>query len=281
MRLTITRPKLLILAGALCTSAWTPTILACSVEPVISSICIMSFSPARYASFNNTYILAAGQTMQIGAYSALFALIGTTYGGNGSTNFMLPDLRGRVVAGYSPANSAFAPGATGGNAAVNLTVAQLPSIALPLNNVAVTLNNVQATTTLSGLSATANLAGVVLRGASSGLKVNASSSANGSASPSNNYLGKSGGAAGNIYTASAPDVTLNSGAISGELALTVGAGVTAPVSISGTAATTVTGGGVANGMTGNIGSNMPVSTMPPYIALPYYIALTGLFPSGD
>lgn len=36
---------------------------------------------------------AAGQILQIQSYSALFSLLGTTYGGNGTTTFALPDLR--------------------------------------------------------------------------------------------------------------------------------------------------------------------------------------------
>src|SRR3569623_1734196 len=39
---------------------------------------------------------ASGQIMSISANTALFSLLGTTYGGNGQTTFALPDLRGRV-----------------------------------------------------------------------------------------------------------------------------------------------------------------------------------------
>lgn len=42
------------------------------------------------------WALCNGQTMQVGQFQALFALLGTNYGGNGTTNFMLPDLRGRL-----------------------------------------------------------------------------------------------------------------------------------------------------------------------------------------
>ncbi len=44
-----------------------------------------------------------GQTLPISAYDALFALIGTTYGGDGQTNFKLPDLRGRTPVGAGTA----------------------------------------------------------------------------------------------------------------------------------------------------------------------------------
>lgn len=38
-------------------------------------------------------MMAQGQTLQISQYTALYAVLGTTYGGNGTTTFMLPDLR--------------------------------------------------------------------------------------------------------------------------------------------------------------------------------------------
>jgi microcystin-dependent protein len=45
------------------------------------------------------YMFAAGQLLPIAQYTALFSILGTTYGGNGQTNFALPDLRGRVPIG--------------------------------------------------------------------------------------------------------------------------------------------------------------------------------------
>ena len=54
----------------------------------------------RWVSFNfapKGWALANGQTLPINQNQALFALMGTTYGGNGQTTFALPDLRGRVA----------------------------------------------------------------------------------------------------------------------------------------------------------------------------------------
>jgi len=45
------------------------------------------------------YMQAAGQLLPIAQYTALFSILGTTYGGNGQTNFALPDLRSRVAIG--------------------------------------------------------------------------------------------------------------------------------------------------------------------------------------
>jgi microcystin-dependent protein len=60
-------------------------------EPFLSEIKIVSFNfPPKGWAFCN------GQLLPINQNQALFALLGTTYGGNGQTTFALPDLRGRV-----------------------------------------------------------------------------------------------------------------------------------------------------------------------------------------
>ncbi|WP_306351127.1 phage tail protein [Flavobacterium sp. '19STA2R22 D10 B1'] len=58
---------------------------------------IIKLFAGSYAPQN--YEFCAGQTLGINQYQTLFAIIGTTYGGNGQTNFMLPDLRSRVAVG--------------------------------------------------------------------------------------------------------------------------------------------------------------------------------------
>jgi len=45
------------------------------------------------------YLFCSGQLLAISSNTAVFSLLGTTYGGNGTTNFALPDLRGRVPNG--------------------------------------------------------------------------------------------------------------------------------------------------------------------------------------
>ena len=60
-------------------------------EPFLSEIRIMSFGFAPKG-----WALCNGQLLPINQNQALFALLGTTFGGNGQTNFALPDLRGRV-----------------------------------------------------------------------------------------------------------------------------------------------------------------------------------------
>ena len=66
-----------------------------------------------------------GSQLQANQYQALFAVIGTTYGGNGNPYFNLPDLRGRTPVGAA-AGGAYGLGATGGVETVTLTSGQLP-----------------------------------------------------------------------------------------------------------------------------------------------------------
>jgi microcystin-dependent protein len=60
-------------------------------EPFLSEIRIFSFNFAPKG-----WALCNGQLLPINQNQALFSLLGTTYGGNGQTNFALPDMRGRV-----------------------------------------------------------------------------------------------------------------------------------------------------------------------------------------
>ncbi|EJN03234.1 phage tail protein [Herbaspirillum sp. YR522] len=277
----------LTLVAGLGLAAMSPAAIACSGDsPVLASVCIMAV-PATFGSFNRTYMLAAGQQMSINQSTALYSLIGITYGGNASTTFNLPDLRGKVVIGATLPNDTTIPqvypaGTTGGNATIKLAVAQLPPHVVTIAALPVNLTGVTATTTLASLAATADLSGVVITGPASGLTVGASSTASGLTSPSGNYLGKSNGTAGNIYSSATPDVTLNAATIGGKLSVTVDKGIGAPVTVSGTATTTIGGTATASGASAVIGAGMEVPTMPPYLALTYYIAAqNALYPSRD
>lgn len=69
-----------------------------STEPFIGEIKILAFDWAP-----KNYLLCAGQLLPVNSNAALFSLLGTTYGGNGSTTFALPDLRGRMPLGQNSA----------------------------------------------------------------------------------------------------------------------------------------------------------------------------------
>jgi microcystin-dependent protein len=70
-----------------------------------------------------------GQLLSIAQNTALYTLIGTTYGGDGNTTFALPDLRSRVAIdqGNGSGLSSYALGQAGGVENVTLTTAQIPS----------------------------------------------------------------------------------------------------------------------------------------------------------
>jgi microcystin-dependent protein len=69
-----------------------------------------------------------GRLLAINTNQALFALLGTTYGGNGQTTFAIPDMRGRVVIsnGQGPGLSNRTLGEASGSEQVTLSTAQLP-----------------------------------------------------------------------------------------------------------------------------------------------------------
>jgi microcystin-dependent protein len=79
-----------------------------------------TFAPRGWADCN-------GQLLAISQNSALFALIGTTYGGDGVTTFGLPDLRSRLPIGMQGANI----GESAGVESVTLTASTLPSHSHP------------------------------------------------------------------------------------------------------------------------------------------------------
>ena len=87
-------------------------------EPFLSEIKIVSFNfpPKGWALCN-------GQLLPINQNQALFALLGTTYGGNGQTNFALPNLRGRVPISF---NNGHTLGEAAGSTAVTVNIQQLP-----------------------------------------------------------------------------------------------------------------------------------------------------------
>jgi microcystin-dependent protein len=81
-----------------------------------------NFAPSNWAFCN-------GQLLTISQNAALFSIIGTTYGGNGQTNFALPDLRGRVPVQFGQGSglSNYSLGETGGQESVTLTTSNLPA----------------------------------------------------------------------------------------------------------------------------------------------------------
>src|SRR5262245_25418296 len=91
--------------------------------PFIGTIVMFggNFAPRGWAFCN-------GQLLSIAQNTALFSILGTTYGGNGQTTFALPNLQGRVAVhpGQSPGTSSYSLGETAGTENVTLTQNQMP-----------------------------------------------------------------------------------------------------------------------------------------------------------
>ncbi len=94
------------------------------MEPFIGQVILFAgnFNPRGWA-------FCDGQLLPISSNSALFSILGTTYGGDGRTTFGLPDLRGRVAVheGTGPGLPAVRLGQKSGNATTTLAVQNLPS----------------------------------------------------------------------------------------------------------------------------------------------------------
>jgi microcystin-dependent protein len=93
-------------------------------NPFVAQLALVgfNFAPTGWA-------LAQGQTLAISSNTALFSLLGTMYGGNGTSNFQLPNLQGNVSlgVGQTPGLNLYVQGETGGTQAVTLTALMTPN----------------------------------------------------------------------------------------------------------------------------------------------------------
>jgi len=103
-------------------------------DPFMSEIRMMSFNfaPQGWAMCN-------GQFLPINQNQALFSLLGTTYGGNGQTNFQLPDLRGRAPMHFGNGHTL---GEKAGQEAHTVTIADVPTHIHTLNGSTTTASTV-------------------------------------------------------------------------------------------------------------------------------------------
>lgn len=209
---------------------------ALAQQPFIGEIrwVAFNFAPRGWATCD-------GQLLSIAQNTALFSLLGTTYGGNGQTTFALPDMRGRapVHPGQGPGLTLRDLGEVGGSEAVTLTLSEMP---LHSHTLAAHTHDIPALP----------------------VEVRASSFAATKASPAGNVLAKAtieqGGAGTpitNVYSTGLADVSL-----------AAGSAVSAPGTTGGASGTTMAAGG-----------NIPHPNMPPFLGVNCIIALEGIFPS--
>lgn len=217
------------------------------MEPMLGIIVAW---PANWAPVG--WALCNGQALSVQQYTALFSIIGTTYGGDGRTTFNLPNLNGRVMMGPSPTVGPAQLGAIGGNASspaqinatgnVTIGVANLPAhshaatftgatgttaqVAIPVDNDSPATDNVPDTTMVLGKGVTGSVAA----------KTYSTGAANSTLKPFDVTLPAAGGAVAVQNT---------------------GNGTALPVTVTGTAT---------------------VPTLPPYIGMNFIIAVQGLYP---
>jgi microcystin-dependent protein len=204
-------------------------------QPYIGAIFIWAgtFAPRGYAFCN-------GQILSIAQNQALFSILGTTYGGNGTTTFALPNLCGRAPFGAGvPAQgtglTTLTLGEVGGNESITLTQNNMPLH-----------NHTAAFTSTSGGSADIAIPAV------------AGSNATTNTPGSTTVLSKGVTADRestpiNVYSAATADTTLKP----------------FPASVSG---------GSGNVTVNAAGGSQPFNIHPPYLALNFIIALEGIYP---
>jgi microcystin-dependent protein len=199
-----------------------------------------NFAPVGWAKCD-------GQLLPISQNTALFALLGTTYGGNGQTTFALPDFRSRTIVhnGQGPGLSNRDMGEQGGTETHTLSVAEIPAH-----------SHGGGAHTHDIPSLTVNI------GASSGAATQVSPAGNLLATATLAAGGGNGNGNGgnakvtNIYGAGPANATLGAG--SSTVAGTTGSG---------------------NGGSDPAGGGQPHATMPPFLTGNCIIAVTGIFPS--
>jgi microcystin-dependent protein len=102
-----------------------------STEPFVGEVKLFGFYFAPLS-----YMTCQGQLLNIAQYSALYALLGTTFGGNGQTTFGLPNLQGRMPIGQGtgPGLPSYSMGEMAGAVSLALKASDIPMHSHTLNN---------------------------------------------------------------------------------------------------------------------------------------------------
>ncbi|WP_263408587.1 phage tail protein [Terriglobus tenax] len=231
-------------------------------DPFIGEIRAVGFdyAPADWAPCD-------GRLLQVSQYQALFALLGTMYGGNGTSTFGLPDLRGRSVIGAGiGANPPLAPVVQGTK--YGAQQAQLLLSNMPTHNHIAMVND----------PGHAHLAGMPSHTHTFAVPCAASATTATSTDPNGNVL---------CTTQAIEDAITNSplGVDPGPLPLyastaggTMASANTGTPSVTATTSTSVSTTGISV-VTANTGSGLPFSIQSPGQGLYYIIALLGIWPT--
>lgn len=202
----------------------------------------MSWAPQDWA-------ICDGSLLPLNQYMALYSLIGVAYGGNGTTTFGLPDLRGKVPLGVSATHPI---GQKGGLEAYTGTVNVTASLPITVAN-------------LPAHSHTATFTGATGASASVAIPVDNDSNATDSVATKTMVLGKgvSGTQAVKTYSTGASNDTLKPF----DVALPTAGGTV-----------TVADTGASQPLALKAPLDLNVPTMPPFVTLNFIICLNGLYP---
>ncbi|MGA4634992.1 phage tail protein [Pseudomonas solani] len=212
-------------------------------EPFIGEIRMVGFNFAPRG-----WAFCQGQIIAIQQNAALFSLLGTTYGGNGQTNFQLPNFAGRspVGQGQAPGLSLITLGEVAGVESTTLTINQMP-----IHQPVATFTGQPASVNLSSASisvATATPTAMVVPTAGSTVYLSATTAKSGPTAVTINGL----------FTSTAPDSTkANLGGVSGGGSVTPAGTVTI----------------------GAVGGSQAFGLRNPYLGTNFIIAMEGIFPS--
>jgi len=217
------------------------------MNPIIGFIFMSGFNWAP-----KDFGLCQGGLLAISDNTALFSLISNIFGGNGRSNFALPDLRGRMPVGQGsgPGLTTRYMGETGGLESVILTVDQMPTHNHPVSS----STSPTATSTASWSNATIDVGGVPARAATG-----TTNTPNGSVSPAKAVDGLN---SIDIYGAEDGTTIPNGSATLSSLDISVN--------------TTVS---LSNLSTGDTGGSTAHQNMSPFTVVNFVIALDGVYPS--
>ena len=206
------------------------------MEPFIGQVILFAgnYAPRGWAFCN-------GQVLPISEYTSLFSIISNYYGGDGRTNFAVPDLRGRtpIGSGTAPGLSPRYIGTTGGMERIYLNTTEIPSHSHTITN------EVKADTSSLTIGGTA--------------KIRCNPEAGNSESPEGNYNAAKAGGGDTIYSDNGPGYM-------NENAIDMGLEVAGDVGVD------------VNSTCGDTGGNQPHENMPPWLCMNYIIALEGEYP---
>lgn len=237
-------------------------------DPFIGQIQPVAFSYAPYG-----WASANGTPMTINQQQALYALIGTRYGGDGVTTFWLPNLNGRVAIGYTtggqlPGISNYQIAQFGGHETTTLVTMNVP----PHIHGATATTTLASTTVSATTVVTPNISGLT---ATTTLNCLTAPSAKIPTPVGNLFTVPAVQGAGTPVQAFAAPGTGTAGVMAPGAATTALTGsISAPATTNVSAATNVS---VSVSVAPNAGGT-PFDNRVPYLAINYMIALLGVFP---